>query len=44
MLENVRSFTQLDPGTPDSLTLDVTRLSAGEAAARILNHCLRSSP
>jgi hypothetical protein len=27
----------------DSVTLDVTRLPAGEAAARILDHCGRSS-
>jgi hypothetical protein len=38
------NFTPLDPGTPDSPTLHVTRLSAGEAAARILDHCRRSSP
>jgi hypothetical protein len=43
-IENVRNFTPLDPGTPDSLTFDVTRLSAGEAAAGILDHCRRSSP
>jgi hypothetical protein len=30
-------------GTPDSLRLDVARLPAGEAAARILGHCRQSS-
>jgi hypothetical protein len=38
------NFTPPDPGTPDSLTLDVTRLSASEAAARLLDHCRRSAP
>jgi predicted kinase len=41
--ENVRNFSPLDPGTPDSLTLDVTRLSAREAATLILDHCRRLS-
>jgi hypothetical protein len=43
-IENVRNFTPSDPGTPDSLTLDATRLAADEAAARILGHGRRSSP
>jgi predicted kinase len=35
---NVRGFSPLDPDTADSLTLDVTDLSAEQAAARIVEH------
>jgi predicted kinase len=35
---NVRGFSPLDPRTPNSLTLDVTDLSAEQAAARIAEH------
>jgi energy-coupling factor transporter ATP-binding protein EcfA2 len=37
-IENVRGFSPLDPGLPGSLTLDVTHLSAEQAAARIVAH------
>jgi predicted kinase len=42
-IENFRNFSPLDPNTPDSLTLDVTHLSADEAAARILDHLNQST-
>ena len=42
-IENFRNFSPLDPNVPDSLTLDVTHLSADEAAARILDHLNQST-
>jgi hypothetical protein len=42
-IENFRSFSPLDPNIPDSLTLDVTHLTADEAAARVLDHLNQST-
>jgi predicted kinase len=42
-IENFRNFSPLDPNIPDSLTLDVTHLSADEVAARILDHVNQST-
>ena len=37
-IENFRNYTPLDPRMPDTLTLDVTNLSAEEAALAIVAH------
>jgi hypothetical protein len=37
-IENIRSYTPLDPHMPGTLTLDVTNLSAEAAAAAIIAH------
>jgi AAA domain len=41
-IENFRNFSPLDPNIPESLTLDVTHLSADEAAARIIERLKQS--
>ena len=42
-IENVRDFSPLDPCLPESMTLDVTALSAEAAATRIRDHVNRIS-
>jgi hypothetical protein len=37
------AYREVAPKTPDNVTLNVTRLPAGEAAARIPDHCGRLS-